>query len=147
MKKTGDLPDSLDRRRVLALFGAAGCSLAGMGSVLVGCGGGSGAGGPREPVTIDRARLEREGRVVVRWGDEPVEVKLQGSSVEARSLVCTHIGCVVRWDPEKNLYVCPCHEGRFDSAGRPVGGPPTKPLRSVELRVTDSEVVVGPAPA
>ncbi len=50
-------------------------------------------------------------------------------TVVARSLLCTHQGCEVAWQPDPDHYVCPCHDGRFDAAGSPVYGPPRQPLR------------------
>ncbi|MEJ2635450.1 MAG: Rieske 2Fe-2S domain-containing protein, partial [Calditrichia bacterium] len=29
----------------------------------------------------------------------------------AFSIDCTHLGCPVRWLPEANLFMCPCHGG------------------------------------
>ena len=44
----------------------------------------------------------------------------------ARSLLCTHFGCRVVWEPARGQrYRCPCHQGWFDADGRPVAGPPT----------------------
>jgi len=137
MGKTEDRPPCAERRRLIGWLGAAGLV-----PLLAGCGGRDEEAAPAA-VSVDRARLEREGRVVVKLGGEPVEVKFDGERIEARSLVCTHVGCVVRWDSEQDRYVCPCHEGRFDADGNPVAGPPTTPLRRVALRVTETTVLIG----
>jgi menaquinol-cytochrome c reductase iron-sulfur subunit len=31
---------------------------------------------------------------------------------------CTHMGCPLRWLPEANLFMCPCHGGVFYKDGR-----------------------------
>jgi Rieske Fe-S protein len=72
-----------------------------------------------------------------------VELSLEGEAVTARSLRCTHFGCEVRWDEDEALYRCPCHEGLFDAQGRPVAGPPPRPLRTYRASVTADEIVVG----
>src|SRR5947209_7964652 len=43
---------------------------------------------------------------------------------------CTHLSCGVIPDPkEPDKLFCPCHHGYFDCAtGRPVAGPPRRPL-------------------
>jgi Rieske Fe-S protein len=56
----------------------------------------------------------------------------------AYSQKCTHLSCAVvpRLD-EKQLF-CPCHEGRFDLAtGRPIAGPPRRPLPRINIEVRD----------
>jgi cytochrome b6-f complex iron-sulfur subunit len=76
-------------------------------------------------------------------GDRPVELYRDFEGVRARSLLCTHQGCNVRWIEEESIYLCPCHDGRFDPAGRPIFGPPSEPLRELKVTVTDTEVIVG----
>ncbi|MEH2256308.1 Rieske 2Fe-2S domain-containing protein [Nostoc sp.] len=34
--------------------------------------------------------------------------------------ICTHLGCIVKWDFEKNHFICPCHGSQYDSQGRVV---------------------------
>lgn len=41
---------------------------------------------------------------------------------------CPHKKCVVDWHADKNLFICPCHKGKFDIAGEVVGGPPVANL-------------------
>ena len=130
-----------DRRRVLRLLAAGGCLAVTGAFEWIGC---SAGGGRRsEVVTVDRDQVDREGRVVVRWQDQPVEIRADGEGYEARSLVCTHIGCTVRWVAAERHYACPCHEGYFDERGHPIGGPPTAPLRPVPLSVDGNAIQVG----
>ena len=48
---------------------------------------------------------------------------------------CTHLGCTVDWDGHRRQYVCPCHHGVYDEAGKHLSGPPPKPLRKLLTRV------------
>ena len=82
-------------------------------------------------------------RVIVIVAGNPVEVVRGEKGIVARSLRCTHWGCVVKWKQEESAYVCPCHEGRYDATGAVVAGPPPQPLRSVVVRVSNGEAVVG----
>lgn len=135
------MSEELDRRRVLQLLAAGGCVVAAGALQWVGCSaeGGKGPG----PVSVDREEVEREGRVVVLWQDQPVEVRAARDGFEARSLVCTHIGCTVRWVEAEGRYACPCHEGFFDERGNPIGGPPKAPLRSIPVRVAEDTITLG----
>ncbi len=54
---------------------------------------------------------------------------------------CTHLSCAVIPEPEKGLLVCPCHHGVFDlSSGRPLAGPPRRPLPRVTLELRGDDV-------
>lgn len=53
--------------------------------------------------------------------------KWDGSFLSIRT-VCTHLGCAVFYRPETNQFECPCHQGIFDGVGKPISGPPQRPL-------------------
>ena len=64
----------------------------------------------------------------------------------AFSMNCTHLGCPVRWLPDANLFMCPCHGGVFYSDGRVASGPPPKPLHQYPVRVENGEVQILTSP-
>jgi len=39
------------------------------------------------------------------------------------SMKCTHLGCTVRWDNDKQNIVCACHGSRFTDTGAVLKGP------------------------
>ncbi|MGH9308176.1 MAG: ubiquinol-cytochrome c reductase iron-sulfur subunit [Vicinamibacterales bacterium] len=54
---------------------------------------------------------------------------------------CTHLSCAVVPQVEKGLIHCPCHNGNFDLAtGRPVSGPPRRPLPLVHIEVRGNDI-------
>lgn len=54
---------------------------------------------------------------------------------------CTHLACAVRPRVEEGIIQCPCHEGYFDLAsGRPVAGPPRRPLPLVRIERRGNEI-------
>jgi Rieske Fe-S protein len=67
--------------------------------------------------------------------DVPALLIRTETGFSAISLVCTHLGCTVESTPEG--FTCPCHGSRFDSRGKLMRGPATKPLAA--LRVETSE--------
>jgi len=51
---------------------------------------------------------------------------------------CTHQGCPIT--PAGSGFRCPCHGSTFDGNGQVTGGPATKPLDNVPVRVVDGQV-------
>ena len=136
------LGSNLPRRRVLRDLGtaAAGCVVA----ATIGSPGCSNQEDEDQgPLSLPLDDLPPGQRVVVRFRDRPIELVRDRDRVTARSLVCTHIGCIVRWDPAANQYICPCHQGRFDETGQVVDGPPTKPLAEIATQVSGTHLVLG----
>ena len=59
----------------------------------------------------------------------------------AYSQKCTHLSCAVVPELDRSRLACPCHKGYFDAAsGRPIAGPPRRPLPRVTLAVRDGAV-------
>jgi len=54
---------------------------------------------------------------------------------------CTHLSCAVRPLVDRGVIHCPCHEGYFDlRSGRPIAGPPTRPLPLVHVEVRGRDI-------
>ncbi|MCI0398465.1 MAG: Rieske (2Fe-2S) protein [Chloroflexi bacterium] len=54
---------------------------------------------------------------------------------------CTHLTCPVIPEVEAGELHCPCHEGVFDLfTGRPLAGPPRRPLARITLDLRDGRV-------
>ena len=91
---------------------------------------------------VELSALPDNGRLVVMDGERPVELVHQDGVIRARSLFCTHQGCVVEWNETEERYHCPCHKGVFNAAGRPILGPPEKSLREYPVRSHGGFVLV-----
>jgi Rieske Fe-S protein len=70
--------------------------------------------------------------------------KRSDGTLEAYSLLCTHVCCECSYIASSNVYYCPCHGSVFDSSGRVVRGPAAYPLPSISLTV-DSTGDIFPA--
>lgn len=63
--------------------------------------------------------------------------------LRAFSAVCTHLGCIVKWQPaDHHAIYCACHGGTFNREGQVVGGPPPRPLPRYPVEVRNGQVVV-----
>ncbi len=49
-----------------------------------------------------------------------------------RSAVCTHMGCIVRFNSSEKTWDCPCHGSRFGTDGHPINSPAMTPLAEVQ---------------
>ncbi len=43
--------------------------------------------------------------------------------IHRHSAICTHLQCVVQWNPVEKSWDCPCHGSRFDPMGKVIMGP------------------------
>lgn len=74
-----------------------------------------------------------EGKVVELQGTKLALYKNSKGEVTALSPVCTHAGCIVKFNAAEKSWDCPCHGGRYDISGKVISGPPQKGLPQVEL--------------
>lgn len=118
------------------------CLTAPVWNLLVGCKAGSDAE-PAGPMTIKVAELPLNRRIRLEQDGRAVEVVRTEAGVTARSLLCTHQGCNVRWIEEEQIYLCPCHDGKFNAEGQPIYGPPRDALRRLTVTMTPTEAVIG----
>ncbi|HEV8378258.1 MAG TPA: FAD-dependent oxidoreductase [Tepidisphaeraceae bacterium] len=58
--------------------------------------------------------------------------KDESGAVHKCSAVCTHVGCIVHWNPGEKTWDCPCHGSRFDPYGKVVNGPANSNLKKLE---------------
>ena len=102
---------------------------------------------PSEPVLVSSLDdLPPGASKTIRFGRYPALVINTSAGLRAYSAVCTHFACVCKWDPDRELIVCPCHEGYFEPLeGQVVAGPPPLPLESLAVNIIDDEIYVGVA--
>jgi cytochrome b6-f complex iron-sulfur subunit len=65
-----------------------------------------------------------------------------GTEIHALSAVCSHLGCIVKWHPDINRFICPCHFGNYDINGNVLSGPPPRPLTKLDVILRGDQVYV-----
>ncbi len=68
--------------------------------------------------------------------------RVSSDSFIAFSVNCTHLGCPVRWIPDSELFLCPCHGGVYNKDGSYAAGPPPHGLRKYPVRIRDGKVEI-----
>ena len=53
---------------------------------------------------------------------------------------CAHLGCPVRWFPQSQLFLCPCHGGVYYADGSRASGPPERGLFTYDWQVVSGEL-------
>jgi cytochrome b6-f complex iron-sulfur subunit len=101
-------------------------------------------GDEQEKVSVPRSKLGVGQAHFFHFRGRPaVVLQLDPGEFIALSAVCTHLGCIVNWRPEEEIFFCPCHAGKFSRTGQVLGGPPPTPLSSYPLVVKADQVVIG----
>jgi Rieske Fe-S protein len=73
-------------------------------------------------------RLSKNSGVVIE-NEKLAIYKESKGDVHKFSSVCTHVGCMVRWNELEKSFDCPCHGSRFScQTGNVINGPANSPL-------------------
>jgi glycine/D-amino acid oxidase-like deaminating enzyme/nitrite reductase/ring-hydroxylating ferredoxin subunit len=70
-----------------------------------------------------------EGRIVASGLGQQAVYREDDGTLHRLSARCTHVGCIVAWNPEERTWDCPCHGSRFEpTTGDVIQGPAVNPL-------------------
>jgi len=100
--------------------------------------------GEDQTVTIKREELLYDEATFITYKGRPAVV-LQTNPGEfvALSAVCTHLGCIVKWQADEREFLCPCHGGRFSPQGEVLAGPPPSALEPLPVTLDGDVLVIG----
>jgi Rieske Fe-S protein len=83
---------------------------------------------------------------IFKFGSKPgIVVRTDSGELKAFSAVCTHLDCIVQYQPETKQIWCACHNGQYNLNGKNVGGPPPRPLEEFKVNTRGDEIVVSKA--
>ncbi len=69
---------------------------------------------------------------------------IDGEKFQVFAINCAHLGCPVRWFPESNLFLCPCHGGAYYADGARASGPPERGLFEYRHRIEVGQLWILP---
>jgi ubiquinol-cytochrome c reductase iron-sulfur subunit len=101
--------------------------------------------------------------VVEKWRGKPIFVlkktaamlAKQNDADKARDIVvngehymvciglCTHLGCIPGYRPEKEDFLCACHGGMYDFTGMVTKAPPPRGLDIPPFKIDGNKLVLG----
>jgi glycine/D-amino acid oxidase-like deaminating enzyme/nitrite reductase/ring-hydroxylating ferredoxin subunit len=73
-----------------------------------------------------------EGAIIRQGASKIAAYRDENGKLFQRSAVCTHMGCIVRFNTSEKTWDCPCHGSRFGTDGHPINTPALAPLGEVE---------------
>ena len=81
------------------------------------------------------------------WDGETANVSCYVRRQSANSFTifavnCAHLGCPVRWFPQSQLFLCPCHGGAYYADGSRAAGPPERGLFTYQYRIDGDTVMI-----
>ena len=69
-------------------------------------------------------------------------VRMNEGGFLAMSLKCSHLGCSIIWDENKNEFVCPCHSSKFTVTGDVIKPPAPRALDIYKIDVTKGKLFI-----
>jgi Rieske Fe-S protein len=67
---------------------------------------------------------------------------VDGKTFQVFAINCAHLGCPVRWFPQSNLFMCPCHGGAYYQDGSRASGPPERGLFEYDYRIDGEKLLI-----
>jgi len=83
--------------------------------------------GPPDSVAVGSVLTEEAQKVYI--------IRSQ-AGFRALSSVCTHLGCITRYQPDARIIACPCHGSHFNLEGEVIAGPAPRPLNQFAIDVS-----------
>ena len=96
----------------------------------------------QEPIRVDVSVRKQDGWRVTTAKQMVWVTRNPSNALIALSAVCTHLGCVVPWNAEKKVFICPCHNGVFAKDGARVSGPPPRGLDALPTKIEEGVLYV-----
>jgi len=72
-----------------------------------------------------------DGMIIGSRGKKRAVFRDQNGKLLQLSPVCTHLGCLVRWNSAESTWDCPCHGSRFKPTGEVIAGPAEQALAPI----------------
>lgn len=104
--------------------------------------------GPADQFPSSQTRLTTYRNPVARaWDGDTADIACwvrhtDGESFQVFAINCAHLGCPVRWFPQSNLFMCPCHGGVYYADGARAAGPPERGLFEYPFKILDGNLMI-----
>ncbi len=80
---------------------------------------------------------------IFKFGNQPgILIRTSAGEWKAFSATCTHLDCIVQYQPDQKIIWCACHNGQYSLTGQNIGGPPPRPLEEFTVNVQGDDIIV-----
>lgn len=93
-----------------------------------------------EPKLVEFTLFRKDGWVEVAEKKSVWVVRRGDNQLDVFNPRCTHLGCAFNWEADKRQFRSPCHNGIFDITGKVTGGPPPRPLDTLEHKIEGGQL-------
>lgn len=88
---------------------------------------------PSSKIKLGKAEFLLPGNVYIDTKAKIILIRDADGAYFAQSAVCSHLGCLVRWQEEEAIFACPCHGSVFSVDGSRVEGPAPRDLDRISV--------------
>jgi len=93
-------------------------------------------------LSISIAQVPCGKSLITKFKGHPIIIINRGNEINALSAVCTHLGCIVKWDQNNEELYCPCHLAKYDVNGNVKSGPAPKPLYTLNANIVKDQIII-----
>jgi quinol---cytochrome c reductase iron-sulfur subunit, bacillus type len=68
--------------------------------------------------------------------------RIENQKFQIFAVNCAHLGCPVRWFPQSELFMCPCHGGVYYADGSRAAGPPPRGMFTYSYKVENGKLMI-----
>jgi Rieske Fe-S protein len=96
-----------------------------------------------EKTVTTRDELLRLKYIVTDFNGDDVFVTLDNDlRPYALSLICTHKQCTVEFKPDQDIFLCPCHKGKYTKDGKVISGKPKRNLDRLKVKQSGDNIII-----
>ena len=93
-------------------------------------------------LSIPIAQIPCGKSMITKFRGHPIIIINRGGEFRSLSAVCTHLGCIVKWDSKNEELFCPCHMAKYDINGNVKSGPAPKPLFTFKTNTVNDQIII-----
>ena len=82
------------------------------------------------------------GTVTLNAENRTYVIREKEGGIYAISAVCTHLGCLTRWNEHNGVITCPCHGTKFSKTGSVIEGPTSKTLARFSICLNENNEII-----
>jgi Rieske Fe-S protein len=83
---------------------------------------------------------------IFKFGRKPgILVHTPEGEFKAFIAICSHLDCTVQYRSDMKLIWCACHNGKYDTNGVNIAGPPPTPLTALKVNIKGEDIYVSPS--